>query len=35
MEIVSNEDTFTYDIVAARDKENYRVDLNNTINNHM
>ena len=34
MDIVSNEDTFTYNIIAARNKNNYRVDLNNTINNH-
>lgn len=34
MEIVSNEDTFTYDITAAREKDNYKVELNNTINNH-
>ena len=34
MDIVSNEDTFTYNITAARNKNNYRVDLNNTINNH-
>ncbi len=34
MEINSNEDTFTYDITAAREKTNYRVDLKNNINNH-
>lgn len=34
MEITSNEDTFTYDITAARENSNYRVDLKNNINNH-
>lgn len=34
MEINSNEDTFTYDITAARENTNYRVDLKNNINNH-
>ena len=34
MDIVSNEDTFTYNVEAARDKDMYRVNLVNTINNH-
>lgn len=34
MDIVSNEDTFNYEVVAARYKDDYRVDLNNNINNH-
>lgn len=34
MDIISNEDTFTYDIVAAKENNNYRVDLVNKINNH-
>lgn len=34
MEINSNEDTFTYEITAARENTNYRVDLKNNINNH-
>ena len=34
MSITSNEDTFTYNIVAARNKEDYRVNLVNQINNH-
>jgi len=34
MSIISNEDTFTYDVTAARNKEDYRVDLTNQINNH-
>ena len=34
MDIISNEDTFTYNVVAARSKDLYRVNLTNTINNH-
>lgn len=34
MDIISNEDTFTYEVEAARDKDMYRVNLVNTINNH-
>ena len=34
MDIISNEDTFTYNIIVARNKDNYRVNLTNTINNH-
>ena len=34
MSIISNEDTFTYDVIAARNKDDYRVDLTNQINNH-
>lgn len=34
MDIVSNEDTFSYNVVAARNKDLYRVNLTNTINNH-
>ena len=34
MSITSNEDTFAYNIVAARNKEDYRVNLVNQINNH-
>ena len=34
MNIVSNEDTFTYNVVAAKNKDNYLVNLTNTINNH-
>lgn len=34
MSITSNEDIFAYNIVAARNKEDYRVNLVNQINNH-
>ena len=34
MDIISNEDTFNYNVVAAKDNNNYRVDLINTVNNH-
>ncbi len=34
MNIISNEDTFSYNIVAAKNKDYYRVNLVNTINNH-
>ena len=34
MSIISNEDTFTYEVVAARNKDDYRVDLINQINDH-
>ncbi len=34
MDIISNEDTFTYNVEAARNKDMYRVNLVNTINNH-
>ena len=34
MNIISNEDTFTYDVVSAKSKDYYRVNLTNTINNH-
>ena len=34
MSIISNEDTFTYEVTAARNKDEYRVDLVNQINNH-
>lgn len=34
MNIISNEDTFSYNIIAAKSKEYYRVNLVNTINNH-
>ena len=34
MDIVSNEDTFSYNVVAARSNNLYRVNLTNTINNH-
>ena len=34
MDIISNEDTFTYNVVAGRSKDMYRVNLTNTINNH-
>ena len=34
MDIISNEDTFSYNITAAKSKDNYRVNLINTINNH-
>lgn len=34
MTIVSEQDTFTYDVTAARDGDNYRVNLVNQLNNH-
>lgn len=34
MNIISNEDTFSYNITAAKSKDYYRVNLVNTINNH-
>ncbi len=34
MDIVSNEDTFTYNITAAKSNSNYRVNLVNAVNNH-
>ncbi len=34
MNIISNEDIFTYEVIAAKSKDFYRVDLTNTINNH-
>lgn len=34
MDIISNEDTFSYDIEAAKSKDYYRVTLVNKINNH-
>lgn len=34
MDIINNEDTFSYNITAAKNKDYYRVDLVNTINNH-
>jgi len=34
MTIISNEDTFTYNITAARDNDNYRVTLVNQLNDH-
>ena len=34
MNITSNEDVFSYNVTAAKDKENYRVNLINQINNH-
>ena len=35
MSIVSNEDTFTYDVVASKSKEDYyKVSLINKTNNH-
>ncbi len=34
MDIVSNEDTFSYNVVAAKNNDLYRVNLTNTINNH-
>ena len=34
MNIISNEDTFTYTITAAKKDTNYRVNLTNQINNH-
>ena len=34
MDIISNEDTFTYNVEAAKNKDLYRVNLVNTINNH-
>lgn len=34
MDIISNEDTFSYNITAAKSKDLYRVNLTNSINNH-
>ncbi|MDD4376219.1 MAG: hypothetical protein PHR25_05495 [Clostridia bacterium] len=34
MNIISNEDTFSYNITAAKSNDYYRVNLVNTINNH-
>ena len=34
MSINSNEDVFSYNVTAAKNKENYRVNLVNQINNH-
>src|SRR5574344_937616 len=34
MEIINNEDKFTYSITAAKDKNLYRVNLVNQVNNH-
>ena len=34
MNIISNEDTFSYNIIAAKSNDFYRVNLVNTINNH-
>lgn len=34
MDIISNEDTFSYNIVAAKSNNYYKVELVNTINNH-
>lgn len=34
MNIISNEDTFSYNVTSAKNKDNYRVNLVNTINNH-
>lgn len=34
MNMISNEDTFSYNIVAAKSNDYYRVNLINTINNH-
>jgi len=34
MTIVSEQDSFTYDVTAARDGDNYRVRLVNQLNNH-
>ena len=34
MNIISNEDNFSYNITAAKSKDYYRVNLVNTINNH-
>lgn len=34
MSISSNEDVFSYNVVAAKNKEDYRVNLVNQINNH-
>lgn len=34
MSITSNEDVFSYNVTAAKNKENYRVNLVNQINNH-
>lgn len=34
MNIISNEDTFSYNVTIAKSNDNYRVNLVNTINNH-
>ena len=34
MDIISNEDTFSYNILAAKCNSYYKVELENTINNH-
>lgn len=34
MNMISNEDTFSYNIIAAKSNDYYRVNLINTINNH-
>ena len=34
MNIISNEDTFSYNVTVAKSNDNYRVNLVNTINNH-
>ena len=34
MNIISNEDTFSYNVTVAKSYDNYRVNLVNTINNH-
>lgn len=34
MSIISNEDNFSYNVVAAKENDYYRVNLVNTINNH-
>jgi len=34
MTIINNEDTFTYSVTAAKNKDNYRVNLINQLNNH-
>lgn len=35
LEIVNNEDVYTYDVkVSYKEKDNYKVDLTNTVNNH-
>lgn len=35
MEIINNEDTYTYDVTVSYQKDNYyKIDLINTLNNH-
>ncbi len=34
MNIISNEDTFSYNVTVAKSNDNYKVNLVNTINNH-